>query len=145
MDSALAKQWIALLLSGEYAQGQEMLRDPKNQYCCLGVLCDMYVKKGDGEWGQFEEGSKYYYKSNGDHSAYSLVQHVIDQTYLPRADETILSEMNDDGCTFVEIADYIERKYIKGEEVDYHEYIQTARERICPTPQGLTNDSKENT
>lgn len=103
----------------------------------------MYVKKDKGEWK--EASDKFFYSREDQASAYSLTKYLMDDTYMPTGDEAILSEMNDDGCTFVEIADYLERKYIKGEEVNHREYIQNARERICAATQRFDNSSKENT
>lgn len=38
------KRWIAALDSGEYKQGKRTLQF-KNQYCCLGVGCDLLIPK----------------------------------------------------------------------------------------------------
>lgn len=47
MNKEIAKQWCAALRSGEYKQGQYSLNNvSKNTYCCLGVLCDLYIKSG---------------------------------------------------------------------------------------------------
>lgn len=35
------QEWIEALLSGKYAQGKGKLRDRHNQFCCLGVGCDV--------------------------------------------------------------------------------------------------------
>lgn len=34
-------KWIAALRSGKYKQGRGQLRSLNNNYCCLGVLCDV--------------------------------------------------------------------------------------------------------
>ena len=50
MNEQIKQDWIAALLSGDYTQGQERLRDG-DRYCCLGVLCDLYVKShNDLRW-----------------------------------------------------------------------------------------------
>ena len=41
MDKQIKAQWIAALRSGQYKQGHEFLRRD-NEFCCLGVLCDLY-------------------------------------------------------------------------------------------------------
>lgn len=52
----LWKEWITALRSGEYKQGYRSLKRKdyfKNKcaFCCLGVLCDLIVKKRIGaEW-----------------------------------------------------------------------------------------------
>lgn len=43
--------WIKALRSGDYKQGRMKLRNLDDEYCCLGVLCDVYAKtKGQGNW-----------------------------------------------------------------------------------------------
>jgi hypothetical protein len=34
-------KWIDALRSGKYKQGRHCLRNDNNEYCCLGVLCDI--------------------------------------------------------------------------------------------------------
>lgn len=39
-------RWVAALRGGEYKQGTDTLYDVSTQqYCCLGVLCDVYEKE----------------------------------------------------------------------------------------------------
>lgn len=40
MDPALKTKWVEALRSGRYAQGRQRLRNGDN-YCCLGVLCEV--------------------------------------------------------------------------------------------------------
>lgn len=50
MNKEIKKLWIDALKSGEYEQGRWRLKT-KNRYCCLGVLCDIYVKQTSrGSW-----------------------------------------------------------------------------------------------
>jgi hypothetical protein len=49
MNSKIKEVWVNALRSGEYNQGGEKLRGA-NGYCCLGVLCDIYVKEHNKEW-----------------------------------------------------------------------------------------------
>ena len=48
MKPEIKAQWVAALRSGEYRQGTGVLRDPHHCYCCLGVLCDLFVKSHPG-------------------------------------------------------------------------------------------------
>lgn len=42
---------VAALRSGEYKQERFGLRTTNDNFCCLGVACDVYRKAtGDGEW-----------------------------------------------------------------------------------------------
>jgi hypothetical protein len=53
MKIDIAKQWIAALNSGTYQQGQGKLHatdiNGECQYCCLGVLCDLYRQQNPDE------------------------------------------------------------------------------------------------
>ena len=37
----LQTKWLEALESGEYKQSQYILRDSNNEYCCLGVMCEI--------------------------------------------------------------------------------------------------------
>ena len=45
MNKDLKKRWIAALKSGDYKQGRSRLNQ-NNQFCCLGVLCDLLADDG---------------------------------------------------------------------------------------------------
>ena len=53
MKIDIAKQWVDALKSGIYKQGQGKLHatDIKGEcmYCCLGVLCDLYMQQNPDE------------------------------------------------------------------------------------------------
>lgn len=53
MKIDIAKQWVEALTSGTYQQGQGKLHatDIKGEcmYCCLGVLCDLYMQQNPDE------------------------------------------------------------------------------------------------
>ena len=38
--------WADALESGRYKQGRGLLRSLKDEYCCLGVLCELAVESG---------------------------------------------------------------------------------------------------
>lgn len=47
MDPEVKAAWTAALRSGDYKQCREQLHEAdSDQYCCLGVLCDLAVKAG---------------------------------------------------------------------------------------------------
>lgn len=47
MDQIIKDQWVAALRSGQFKQGTHVLHNPnKNEYCCLGVLCELGVAAG---------------------------------------------------------------------------------------------------
>jgi len=47
MEASLKAKWIEALRSGRYKQGRWALRTKSDDFCCLGVLCDI---SGVGEW-----------------------------------------------------------------------------------------------
>lgn len=125
MNPEIKAQWVAALRSGEYEQGKRAL-SVNNQYCCLGVLCDLAEKAGVVEsttdtiedptdpFGDHRVPVKFY----GRNSASSfLPKEVVDWS---EADDGIvdvstpdghfgLHILNDQGNTFAEIADFIEQ------------------------------------
>lgn len=62
MNPEVKQLWLEALRSGEYQQGREKLRDDKDRYCCLGVLCELYrekVSNGADLWCADETDHKY--------------------------------------------------------------------------------------
>jgi hypothetical protein len=53
----IKQQWIDALQSGEYQQGSGQLRTVNNEYCWLGVLCDLAVQAGIAKWEKHPTGS----------------------------------------------------------------------------------------
>lgn len=105
MNKELLTRWVEALRSGEYKQGTGLLcdRDIESsdvKYCCLGVL-------------QHIEPS---IKVHGLHPE-ELLDNIsfFEHTGID-SDQRNLAEMNDNGVEFPEIADYIEKEYIKGGE-----------------------------
>ena len=131
MDQRVKELWLKALRSGEYDQSTHQLKTVTMDgfgYCCLGVLCDLYIKDtGNGKWD--------YVGLNGwivdDDEAGSLSSDVeliptvaqwaglsSDPT-LPftfqmlngepgNREFTYLASLNDNGCTFSQMADLIE-------------------------------------
>jgi hypothetical protein len=108
MNPEIKAKWVAALRSGEYKQGLGYLCDTDYNYCCLGVLTDIYCQEvfgtklkphvmahEEGEW---------------------LTDEVVIWAALPDGDPYVtglsdrLSAVNDDGVSFEEIADIIEEK-----------------------------------
>ena len=56
MKPEIKKRWIDALKSGDYVQGKEALCDRGDSFCCLGVLCDLYIQDTkNGEWLTYDE------------------------------------------------------------------------------------------
>lgn len=66
MNQEIAQKWAETLKSGAYQQGSGALRRQKEeQYCCLGVLCDMHAKAVGGEWTKCKDDDAYLYHTAG--------------------------------------------------------------------------------
>lgn len=112
MNREIAKRWVAALRSGEYRQGDGLLRRD-NKFCCLGVLCDLYDKEhftpAESHWVD-ESG---YRQDPSTLEFYVLPLAVRDWAEVdsrnPRVYDTVLSKMNDSGAKFSEIAALIDQ------------------------------------
>lgn len=104
LTKSLKNKWIKALTSGDYKQGTGCLWDRKdNTYCCLGVLgkiCEVKGLSGD---------LKYQFLSAKNDNLKGLNK-IPDELQGTDDIADILANMNDDGRTFEEIADYIKNK-----------------------------------
>jgi hypothetical protein len=101
MKPAVKKRWVKALRSGEYEQTQARLHD-EDGFCCLGVLLDV-EHSFDWEWDEYAK----CWCIDGNHI--HLPGFEFNHEYkLSVSEEETLAGMNDDGCTFPEIADWIE-------------------------------------
>lgn len=95
-------QWLTALRSGDYQQGQGYLRQG-DQYCCLGVLCDLYGKAVGPEW---EDSGEVYSMFHCDTVLPLKVQVWAGIPGKPNPLD--LAALNDSGATFEELANIIE-------------------------------------
>ncbi len=118
MDKVWKAKWLEALRSGKYKQGQTRLRDSENNFCCLGVLCDLVDRN---QWTKVLSQDEYYFfgEDRGRTSAV-LPNFVIDivgfgdRTGYFKEDQVIsnsLVGLNDSGKSFKEIADIIEKHF----------------------------------
>ena len=117
MNEDIKKKWLEALRSGKYQQGTGFLQK-EGRYCCLGVLCDLFAEDDDcdGEWVQAATGAMKF-KPSGDPgrhdflpvpvSEWADLEHGPYDPIIGEGDDT-LSQLNDHGKTFKEIADVIE-------------------------------------
>jgi hypothetical protein len=106
MKKEVAYKWIEALRSGKYEQGKNRLRK-EDKFCCLGVLCDI------SEQGTWKHKIKKRYVVEKEGASFTLSSKILDWAglnfYNGQFDPSIpaLSELNDNGKTFEEIADII--------------------------------------
>lgn len=116
------RAWVAALRSGVYEQTRGELRD-KNGFCCLGVACDIYNREtGKGSWCQRPDGVVDFIDGAAERSVGILTDEVrrwfglraCNGSYgiaaLTHNRGYALSDLNDGGASFGEIADIIERE-----------------------------------
>lgn len=135
MNPEVKQLWIKALTSGEYGQGRGLLRDGEDKYCCLGVLCDLYLKSIGGQWKErgvdrwmFEavpppeasyvdesdvdlpDGVRRWAGLSDGEGRLGFVLEGFDE-YDETCGYDSLIEMNDGGKTFEEIAKVIEEEF----------------------------------
>lgn len=111
MKPEIKARWVEALRSGRYKQGRGALRMKDDTYCCLGVLCDLIDPEGWGDVGCLPETPIYAWSRASEELAYDyLPEDLRDEVGLDEEDQSNLTCMNDDGTSFGEIADYIEKK-----------------------------------
>lgn len=113
MDADLKRRWVEALRSGEYRQGRMALQSG-GEYCCIGVLCDVY---DDSKWVD----PPAHYRGE-DRRAYGTTANVgnlqvggldaamgIDFEVEGGHVLDVLADLNDyGGASFTQIADWIE-------------------------------------
>lgn len=120
MNAELKAKWLAALRSGDYTQVSEVLHLLDQDgcttvgHCCLGVLCVVAAEpakdmnsRGDAELDTENHGMvpvKFY----GDNDGFLLSARQQQRFGLKDGVAMTLAQMNDDGKTFAEIADFIE-------------------------------------
>ena len=100
------RTWVEALRSGKYKQASGQLRIG-DAFCCLGVACDI---SGLGSWNEYSEYSTHIDGGQGYKLPASLMDYLGLRTPTGDFEMTNLSSMNDNGKSFEEIADVIERE-----------------------------------
>lgn len=97
LPKEITEKWVTALRSGEYGQTTRLLTDFNDNYCCLGVLCKT-LNVSDEDIGY----------NNKSCIAFGQGSIVGIPKGLDEGLHKILTEMNDSGKSFSEIADWIE-------------------------------------
>lgn len=117
MNKDIKQKWVDALRSGQYKQGYGTLKNGEEEYCCLGVLCDLAVKEGVAQEKLLTYGTalKYYYDGEASNLPGSVVGWASLEDTLTRVlykgTTVSLSALNDvEGLTFNQVADLIEEQ-----------------------------------
>lgn len=121
MNKKIKQLWIDALLDGEYKQGSKRLRDNKDHFCVLGVLCDLYVKHHtDCRWKPMEVKSGF--RIVGKREVHWCEDYLIEpvmkwaglENFNPvveyEGQKVSLSNLNDKGAAFDRIAKLIKEQ-----------------------------------
>jgi len=112
MNPDIKQRWLTALRSGEYKQGQKYLRR-NGEYCCLGVLSEIIKDEvPEWRWQAYVDKDMWHWRAaaDGSDAAQMIPVSVCDHIDFDREEAVYLSNMNDKGAPFSDIADYIERE-----------------------------------
>jgi hypothetical protein len=120
MKKSIMKKWVSLLRSGEFSQGTGHL-NKEGKHCCLGVLCELATVEGitvphtSGEYaagldiigyGDFSEEENCGVLPLGVQKWAGMDSRNGEFNY-----DQMLTDLNDIGSSFDELADIIEKNY----------------------------------
>lgn len=109
MNPEIKAKWVAALRSGEYKQGTNRLK-MADRFCCLGVLCDLHSKETGQQWVDMPGAQGAWYYRQCGLPAFTVVEWAgLDSCDPAPEGYDPLSVLNDQGRTFAEIADLIEK------------------------------------
>ena len=109
MRSDLKERWTKALRSGEYEQGKGRLRK-RDKFCCLGVLCDLYVRETPrAKWVDDTLDESYCLLPQSVIEWSEIEDCSIGSPYIKGGErQGTLAGLNDNGDSFERIADLIE-------------------------------------
>jgi hypothetical protein len=106
MKKDIKQKWVKALRSGRYKQCTEELCNGTG-YCCLGVLAQISGSKKDDIFNFLKRMNNKDYRLSKD--AELLSNKFLKEVGMKKSTQENLANMNDDGSSFEEIADYIEK------------------------------------
>lgn len=117
MRKEVKDKWLAALRSGEYKQGKNQLIDGDN-YCCLGVLCDIHSKTVKKKGVRFKDNMYFdgiYYNTielTERVQKWAGINSELGTFKYKNGKQSSLASLNDDkGKSFKEIANIIEKYF----------------------------------
>lgn len=119
LSPTVKRKWLAALRSGKYKQGNNFMYNKNdNSYCCLGVLCEIEgatTKQMDKmelphDIEMFKELVPTASELTKAQKKLAFNNEFFAFSVMYKGAMTSLAYMNDDGISFAEIADVIEKK-----------------------------------
>lgn len=113
MHKELKKLWTEALRSGRYNQATSVLFQQNDKsHCCLGVLADVHLRELGHTVDSMTDGE---YMDLMLKQSYGELGFVLSEDFryftgITLHEQVELTDMNDEGKSFAEIADYIEEK-----------------------------------
>lgn len=112
MNQEIKQRWVEALRSNQYQQTKGFLHDDIG-FCCLGVLCDLAVQDGVIEETSVNDGDYFCYDTESTLLPYEVVEWARLSSKDPKVvnnGETTLSTLNDNGNSFISIAEVIDHQ-----------------------------------
>ncbi len=123
MNKNVMKKWVKTLRSGKYKQGQGVLKqtngENKTFHCCLGVLCELYndqMRKNKKKTLSEKIQHGIHYINKCDEKLPEIVKQWAGLyndigSFKDSPESNDLSDINDLGYSFKEIATIIEKQW----------------------------------
>lgn len=108
LEKEFAQKWIKALRSGKFKQGSGYLKDEINCYCCLGVACHIISPKARITKKFYIDSDSLSKNTNVSKQLFKKMPELLRGTDVENSFVYNVSEMNDAGMSFNEIADWIE-------------------------------------
>lgn len=127
MNPVIKARWVEALRSGLYKQGVGQLHNTQtNQWCCLGVLCDLATTEGVVSERLGAKDGLFFPIDNPDQGSDALLPQAVqdwaglkvsspyfgtEDPFEAAHNKTYLSGMNDGGASFQMIADILDQHF----------------------------------
>lgn len=110
MNAEIKAKWLEALRSGKYRQGKGFLH-AMDKFCCLGVLCDLHAKETGEQWVAIKTPNAVKaYMGELNYLPEDIKEWAELASNNPEVLTKNLSTYNDQGKSFTEIANIIERE-----------------------------------
>ncbi len=112
MNTVAKERLLHALKSGNYKEGKGVLRTTNNEYCCLGVACDITKQETELDWNFIDE--------EQEEDTYTHWEFYNNEEYMPRKvaeywgidpeTQKHLASLNDSNDNWDKVIEYIEKE-----------------------------------